>query len=151
VTHDQDEALTMSDRVAVFDAGRIAQVGTPEQVYEQPATPFVAGFVGTSNLLTGEVAVALVGKKGTYSIRPEKISLTQDGGVPGTVAEVVYAGPVTRYVVDLDAGARVTVVEQNQRTGTAALAELRGKPVHLTWLEEHVVEIPDSKESADAA
>jgi len=143
VTHDQDEALTMSDRVAVFDAGRIAQVGTPEQVYEQPATPFVAGFVGTSNLLTGEVAVALVGRNGTFSVRPEKISLSESG-IPGIVAEVIYAGPVTRYVVDLDAGARMTVVEQNQRTGTAALAELRGKPVHLTWLEEHVIEIPGS-------
>src|SRR6185436_8495530 len=75
VTHDQGEALSMSDRVAVFDAGRIAQVGTPEQVYEQPATPFVAGFVGTSNLLTGEVAVALVGRNGTFSVRPEKIAL----------------------------------------------------------------------------
>ncbi|WP_030440032.1 ABC transporter ATP-binding protein [Actinoplanes subtropicus] len=149
VTHDQDEALTMSDRVAVFDAGRIAQVGTPEQVYEQPATPFVAGFVGTSNLLTGEVAVALVGKRGTYSVRPEKISLSETG-IPGIVAEVIYAGPVTRYVVDLDAGARMTVVEQNQRTGTAALAELRGKPVHLTWLEEHVIEIPGAKENTDA-
>jgi putative spermidine/putrescine transport system ATP-binding protein len=140
VTHDQDEALTMSDRVAVFDAGRIAQVGTPEQVYEQPATPFVAGFVGTSNL---------VGKRGTYSVRPEKISLSETG-IPGVVAEVIYAGPVTRYVVDLDAGARMTVVEQNQRTGTAALAELRGKPVHLTWLEEHVIEIPGAKENTDA-
>ena len=149
VTHDQDEALTMSDRVAVFDAGKIAQVGTPEQVYEQPATPFVAGFVGTSNLLTGNVARALVGKKGTFSVRPEKISLSE-AGVPGTIAEVIYAGPVTRYVVDLDAGARMTVVEQNQRTGTAALAELRGKPVHLTWREEHVIEIPGSKENTDA-
>ncbi|WP_433294771.1 ABC transporter ATP-binding protein [Actinoplanes sp. CA-030573] len=151
VTHDQDEALTMSDRVAVFDDGRIAQVGTPEEVYEQPATPFVAGFVGTSNLLTGSVSEALVGKKGTYSIRPEKISLVADGGVPGTVAEVIYAGPVTRFVVDLDAGARVTVVEQNQRTSSAALTELRGKPVHLSWRSEHVIEIPSAKENIDAA
>ncbi|HEX5205996.1 MAG TPA: ABC transporter ATP-binding protein [Actinoplanes sp.] len=150
VTHDQDEALTMSDRVAVFDAGRIAQVGTPESVYEQPATPFVAGFVGTSNLLTGDVAIALLGRRGTFSVRPEKITLAE-AGIPGTIAEVIYAGPVTRYVVDLDAGARMTVVEQNQRTGTAALAELRGKPVHLAWREEHVIEIPGSKENADAA
>ncbi|GIF17294.1 putative spermidine/putrescine transport system ATP-binding protein [Actinoplanes tereljensis] len=150
VTHDQDEALTMSDRVAVFDAGRIAQIGTPEEVYENPATPFVAGFVGTSNLLTGDVALALVGRKGTFSIRPEKIRLSEEG-IPGTVAEVIYAGPVTRYVVDLDAGVRVTVVEQNQRTGTAALAELRGKPVHLSWHAEHVIEIPHQKENADAA
>ncbi|MEU4240560.1 ABC transporter ATP-binding protein [Actinoplanes sp. NPDC026619] len=150
VTHDQDEALTMSDRVAVFDTGRIAQVGTPEEVYERPSTPFVAGFVGTSNLLTGSVAESLVGKKGTFSIRPEKIALVEEG-IPGTVAEVIYAGPITRYVVDLDAGVRVTVVEQNQRTPTAALAELRGKPVHLTWHEEHVIEIPSGKENADAA
>jgi len=152
VTHDQDEALTMSDRVAVFDAGRIAQVGTPEEVYENPATPFVAGFVGTSNLLTGAVASALLGREGTFSIRPEKIALAETG-IPGTVAEVIYAGPVTRYVVDLDAGARVVVVEQNQRTGTAALAQLRGKPVHLSWHSEHVIEIPtsNSKENADAA
>lgn len=151
VTHDQHEALTMSDRVAVFDAGRIAQVGTPEEVYEQPATPFVAGFVGTSNLLSGSISEALIGKKGTYSLRPEKISLVADGGVPGTVAEVIYAGPVTRYVVDLDAGVRVTVVEQNQRTSSAALAELRGKPVHLSWQAQHVMEIPSAKENTDAA
>jgi putative spermidine/putrescine transport system ATP-binding protein len=144
VTHDQDEALTMSDRVAVFDQGRICQVGTPEEVYEHPATPFVAGFVGTSNLLTGDVARQLVGRAGTFSVRPEKIAIAEQG-VPGTVAEVIYAGPVTRYVVDLDAGARMVVVEQNQRTGTAtALSELRGKPVHLSWQEEHVIEIPSN-------
>ncbi|GIE92552.1 ABC transporter ATP-binding protein [Paractinoplanes rishiriensis] len=149
VTHDQGEALTMSDRVAVFDRGVICQVGTPEEVYERPATPFVAGFVGTSNLLTGAVAEELVGRAGTFSVRPEKIALTGDG-VPGRIAEVIYAGPVTRYVVDLDAGARMVVVEQNQRTGTAALAELRGKPVHLSWHDEHVIEIP-SREDSDAA
>jgi putative spermidine/putrescine transport system ATP-binding protein len=144
VTHDQDEALTMSDRVAVFDQGRICQGGTPEEVYEHPATPFVAGFVGTSNLLTGDVARQLVGRAGTFSVRPEKIAIVEQG-VPGTVAEVIYAGPVTRYVVDLDAGARMVVVEQNQRTGTAtALSELRGKPVHLSWQEEHVIEIPSN-------
>ncbi|GAA0498866.1 ABC transporter ATP-binding protein [Paractinoplanes deccanensis] len=153
VTHDQDEALTMSDRVAVFDNGRIAQVGTPEEVYERPASPFVAGFVGTSNLLTGDVARAVLGRDGAYSVRPEKVILTVDGdtGAAGTVAEVIYAGPVTRFVVDLDAGARVVVVEQNRRTGTAALNEMRGKRVRLTWHEEHVIEIPSSKETADAA
>jgi putative spermidine/putrescine transport system ATP-binding protein len=140
VTHDQDEALTMSDRVAVFDAGRIAQVGTPEQVYERPATPFVAGFVGTSNLLTGDAARLLTGREGSFSVRPEKITIG-DEGAPGTVAEVIYAGPVTRFVVDLDAGARMVVVEQNRRTGTAALAGMRGKKVRLAWHEEHVIEI----------
>jgi ABC-type Fe3+/spermidine/putrescine transport system ATPase subunit len=141
VTHDQDEALTLSDRVAVFDEGRICQVGTPEQVYERPATPFVAGFVGTSNLLAGDVARKLLGRDGIFSVRPEKIALAPEG-VPGTVAEVIYAGPMTRYVVDLDAGTRMVVVEQNRRTGSA-LSELRGKPVFLSWLPEHVREIPD--------
>jgi putative spermidine/putrescine transport system ATP-binding protein len=153
VTHDQGEALTMSDRVAVFDAGRLAQVGTPEQVYESPATGFVAGFVGTSNLLSGAVARSLVGRDGTFSVRPEKISLGETG-FPGTVAEVIYAGPVTRFVVDLDAGARMVVVEQNRRTGTSPAA-LRGRPVRLSWDEQHVIEIPDTvvdtKEKADAA
>jgi putative spermidine/putrescine transport system ATP-binding protein len=141
VTHDQDEALTMSDRVAVFDAGRICQVGTPEEVYERPATPFVAGFVGTSNLLTGEVARRLVGRDGTFSVRPEKVAIAE-AGVPGTVAEVIYAGPVTRYVVDLEAGARMVVVEQNERTAGTPAAAMRGKPVHLVWQEQHLVEIP---------
>jgi putative spermidine/putrescine transport system ATP-binding protein len=150
VTHDQDEALTMSDRVAVFDDGRIAQVGTPEEVYERPATAFVAGFVGTSNLLTGDVARALIGRDGTFSVRPEKISIGDDGA-PGTVAEVIYAGPVTRVVVDLAAGARMVVVEQNRRTGTAALGGLRGQPVRLSWHAQHVIEIPTMKENADAA
>jgi putative spermidine/putrescine transport system ATP-binding protein len=136
VTHDQAEALTMSDRIAVFDRGQITQVGTPEQVYERPASAFVAGFVGTSNLLSGDVAKALIGRDGTFSVRPEKVLMGAEG-VPGTVAEVIYAGPVTRYVVDLDAGARMVVVEQRRRR------ELRGEPVCLSWDDEHVVEIPD--------
>jgi len=146
VTHDQDEALTMSDRVAVFDQGRICQVDTPLEVYERPATPFVAGFVGTSNMLTGAVAQALLGRAGTFSVRPEKISLGTEGA-PGTVAEVIYAGPVTRYLVDLDAGARITVVEQNTRSSAS---DLRGRPVRLSWHQEHVIEIPTGKENADA-
>jgi putative spermidine/putrescine transport system ATP-binding protein len=136
VTHDQDEALTMSDRVAVFEAGRIAQVGTPEEVYEHPASPFVAGFVGTSNLLTGAAARTVVGRDGTFSVRPEKITIGAEGA-PGTVSEVIYAGPVTRFVVDLDAGARMVVVEQNRRAGKAQ----RGDRVQLTWQQEHVIEI----------
>jgi putative spermidine/putrescine transport system ATP-binding protein len=146
VTHDQEEALTMSDRVAVFDAGRIAQMGTPLEIYESPSTSFVAGFVGTSNLLSGPVARALVGREGTFSVRPEKIDISGEGH-PGTIAEVIYAGPVTRFVVDLDAGARVVVVEQNRRTGSAAAA-MRGATVRLSWDEQHVIEI---KERADAA
>src|SRR5687768_4651590 len=101
VTHDQEEALTMSDRLAVFNAGRIEQLGTPAEVYEQPATRFVAGFVGTSNLLSGDVARAVLGRDGTYTIRPEKIRLASDDATPGpdegmatgTVYSVVYLGP----------------------------------------------------------
>ena len=131
VTHDQEEALTLSDRVAVFNAGRIEQVGTAREVYEQPASGFVAGFVGTSNLLAGPSARAVLGRDGSFGIRPEKIHLevpgapAEDGAVraPGTIAEVVYAGPVTRYVVDLDAGGRLVVLEQN---GSPQRARQRG-------------------------
>jgi putative spermidine/putrescine transport system ATP-binding protein len=151
VTHDQEEALTMSDRVAVFDAGLLVQVGTPLDIYESPATSFVAGFVGTSNLLTGAVARALIGRDGTFSVRPEKIDISSSSdGHPGTVAEVIYAGPVTRYVVDLAAGTRMVVVELNRRTGNSAGA-LRGRPVRLSWDAQHVMEIPSAKENADAA
>jgi len=75
VTHDQEEALTMSDRIAVFNRGRIEQVGSPSQVYENPASPFVAGFVGTSNLIKGEIAKRITGSGDAFSIRPEKIQL----------------------------------------------------------------------------
>ncbi|SBT38178.1 ABC transporter ATP-binding protein [Micromonospora narathiwatensis] len=181
VTHDQEEALTMSDRVAVFDNGRIAQVGTPAEVYERPATPFVAGFVGTSNLLSGDAARALLGRDGTFSIRPEKIRLVGPPTAPdrgaasetpepelspasaaetsatGRIAEVVYAGPTTRFVVDLDAGARLVVTQQNLTTSSADVAALRGAPVRLAWRTEHAVPVPDpvvptprDKESAHA-
>ena len=75
VTHDQEEALTMSDRVAVFNEGAIEQVGTPADIYEKPATEFVAGFVGTTNLLTGAAAQQVLGQGGTFSLRPEKLHL----------------------------------------------------------------------------
>ncbi|HUV47827.1 MAG TPA: ABC transporter ATP-binding protein, partial [Actinomycetes bacterium] len=109
VTHDQEEALTMSDRIAVFNAGRIEQVGTPADVYERPATSFVAGFVGTSNLLQGAAAEQVLGNAGVYSVRPEKIRLANaldhagDGehSAAGVVRDVVYVGAATRFVVDL--------------------------------------------------
>ena len=82
VTHDQEEALTMSDRVAVFNNGRIEQVGSPRDVYERPATAFVAGFVGTSNLLQGQAARELVGKDGVFSVRPEKIRVAAADASP---------------------------------------------------------------------
>jgi putative spermidine/putrescine transport system ATP-binding protein len=153
VTHDQEEALTLSDRIAVFNSGRIEQVGTAREVYEQPASGFVAGFVGTSNLLTGAVAEALLGRAGSFSIRPEKLSVAtrdshapRDGLIraPGTVTEVVYAGPVTRYVVRLDAAGQGTNLIALQQNDSAAVAEAfeRGTAVDLRWHPEHVITVP---------
>ena len=149
VTHDQEEALTLSDRIAVFNEGRIEQVGTAREVYEEPATGFVTGFVGTSNLITGAATRAILGHDGSYGIRPEKLHLTMAGGAgddadlraPGTLAEVVYAGPVTRYVVDLDAGARLIVLEQNGHR-TAPEGAVRGAAVDLLFARRHLIEIP---------
>ena len=148
VTHDQQEALTMSDRIAVFDHGRIEQVGTPAEVYERPGTPFVAGFVGTSNLLTGPTARSVLGRDGVFSVRPEKIRLdgpppsADEVGAAGRIAEVVYAGAVTRFVVDLNGGGRLVAIRQNQDPPAAESAELRGKPVRLAWRAAHVVAVP---------
>jgi putative spermidine/putrescine transport system ATP-binding protein len=136
VTHDQEEALTMSDRLAVFNEGRVEQVGTPAEVYEHPQTEFVAGFVGVSNVLDRD------GRRVT--IRPEKIRMSDEAGgegEPGTIREVVYVGMVTRYVVDLDAGGQLVVVRQNLETSSQdALAE-QGKRVRLSWRPEHTYEI----------
>ncbi|MFJ7154046.1 ABC transporter ATP-binding protein [Streptomyces sp. NPDC101118] len=160
VTHDQEEALTLSDRIAVMNGGRIEQTGTPAEIYERPATAFVAGFVGTSNLLTGPAAERLTGTGGTYSIRPEKIRVLHgdpaaapgpdaadgadgpDAGrgfctAAGTVAEVVYLGGATRFLVDLDAGGRLTAVQQNLETSSADVAAYRGARVRLRWDRRH--------------
>jgi putative spermidine/putrescine transport system ATP-binding protein len=151
VTHDQEEALTMSDRLAVFNAGRIVQLGTPAEVYERPATRFVAGFVGTSNLLTGDVARSIIGRDGTFTIRPEKIRLgdadatvgEDETAAAGTITDVVYLGPDTRYIVGLDAGARLVVTQQNlATTSTEALAQ-QGRAVRLVWKRQHELRIED--------
>ncbi len=151
VTHDQEEALTMSDRLAVFNAGRIEQIGAPADVYERPATRFVAGFVGTSNLLTGDVARSVLGRDGTYTIRPEKIHLREpeaavsadETSAAGIVHDVVYVGPDTRYIVDLDAGARLVVTQQNLATSSTEALALEGKAVRLTWKRQHELPIAD--------
>jgi len=144
VTHDQSEALTMSDRVAVFDRGRIEQVGTPAEVYERPATAFVAGFVGTSTLLTGAAAQALLGQDGTWVVRPEKVRLGEPGpgdvGAAGTVAEVVYAGAETRLHVRLDAGVRMVAALPN--SGGPGAGDVRpGDRVRLAWPREQLVRL----------
>ncbi len=141
VTHDQEEALTMSDRMAVFSRGRIEQVGTPAEVYERPATGFVAGFVGVSNVLEGPVARAITGEDHAITVRPEKIAML-DPGAPvgpdqcsatGHVREVVYLGAMTRYVVALDGGGELVVLQQNLATSSMEALQVRGKQVRLVW------------------
>jgi putative spermidine/putrescine transport system ATP-binding protein len=136
VTHDQEEALTMSDRLAVFNEGRIEQIGAPAEVYERPATEFVAGFVGVSNVLERD------GKK--FTVRPEKIRMHFDeagDGELGRIRDVVYVGMFTRYVVELDSGGELTVVKQNLETSSQEALESRGRRVRLEWRPEHTFEI----------
>ncbi len=141
VTHDQDEALTMSDRMAVFSHGRIEQVGTPAEVYERPATGFVAGFVGVSNVLEGQVAAEIAGSPQAFTVRPEKIAMVDPEESPhpddctatGHVREVVYLGAVTRYIVSLDLGGTLVVLQQNLTTSSMEALQVRGKAVRLVW------------------
>jgi putative spermidine/putrescine transport system ATP-binding protein len=141
VTHDQDEALTMSDRLAVFNDGRIEQVGAPAAVYERPRTAFVAGFVGVSNELERDGRC--------YAVRPEKIHMGDAGSAPargmnaetGRIRDVVYAGMVTRFVVELDRGGELQVVRQNLETSSAEALEAKGRAVLLEWRPEHQLEI----------
>jgi putative spermidine/putrescine transport system ATP-binding protein len=144
VTHDQEEALTMSDRIAVFNAGRIEQIGSPVEVYEHPASEFVAGFVGVSNLLERD------GRR--FTVRPEKIRMLADGEAPntgdeaerGVVREVIYVGSVSRFVVDLDAGGTLTVVRQNVEGASGHTVEEQGRRVVLAWRPENTFTIDDS-------
>jgi putative spermidine/putrescine transport system ATP-binding protein len=151
VTHDQEEALTMSDRLAVFNRGRIEQVGAPADVYERPLTPFVAGFVGTSNLLRGEMSQRILGTSGTYTIRPEKIRIVgldatvgaEEASATGVVRGVVYLGPDTRYHVTLDAGAELVVTQQNLSTSSTEALAQEGTTVRLVWARQHQLPIAD--------
>ncbi|QKJ20873.1 ABC transporter ATP-binding protein [Microbacterium hominis] len=144
VTHDQEEALTLSDRIAIFHDGRIEQLGTPRDLYERPASRFVADFVGTSNLFDAELSSALIGRAGDHSIRPEKLVLrpdaaTADGerSAAGTLVESIYLGSGIRRVVDLDAGMRITVLEPNDRTRIGD--DDRGDRVHVAWRDADVI------------
>jgi len=146
VTHDQEEALTMSDRIGVFNEGKIEQVGTPAEIYEHPATPFVAGFVGTSNLLSGDLAKRITGGPERFSIRPEKIHLAAAiERVPddmfaadGKVRDVVYLGLYTRYLIELDGGGDLVVVEQNLKTTSMDVMKAKGQTVRLLWKKDHI-------------
>jgi spermidine/putrescine transport system ATP-binding protein len=163
VTHDQNEALTMSDRLAVMNDGRVEQEGGPEEIYERPATRFVAGFIGTSNLLSGRISRLLgeqaiievspderivlpgqtvsAGDEVELTVRPEKISIgtsqpgTDGCQLRGTVTEVVYLGTSTNFSVTTTAGADVVVFQQNLAPGRGHPA--RGEAVWLSWHPEH--------------
>jgi len=146
VTHDQEEALTMSDRIAVFNEGRIEQVGSPSEVYEQPASPFVAGFVGTSNLISGAAAKQLTGSSKMFSVRPEKIHLKADKGAisdgmvvtHGVIRDVVYLGLFTRYLVETEGGSDLVVVEQNLKTTSMDVLSSKGQKVRVYWHKDHM-------------
>ncbi len=152
VTHDQEEALTMSDRIAVLNHGKIEQIGTPVEVYERPGTAFVAGFIGVSNLIQRD------GRE--FTVRPEKITLLADGEQaqagahvePGVVNEVIYAGIMTRYVVALEAGGELVVTRQNTQApvldggdGDAggSLGIVRGARVRVAWQPGQAFTIPE--------
>ena len=167
VTHDQEEAMTMSDRIAVMNRGRYEQLGEPEALYERPTTSFVAGFLGVSNLLPGSVegssdgyaAVrlvddtvvraprALVGDdpRVNVGVRPEKIRLHEASSeVPsghnhltGVVRDASYLGVSTQYLVEARGGARIMVYEQNVERATKAELWTTGEEVQLTWSPDH--------------
>jgi putative spermidine/putrescine transport system ATP-binding protein len=148
VTHDQEEALTMSDRLAVFNEGRIEQIGSPEDVYEHPASEFVADFVGVSNVLERD--------NRRFTVRPEKIRLLHEGDdVPGegwhveggTIATSAYAGMVTKYVVELDRGGTLQVVRQNLETTSADALEAPGRKVHVAWRDAQASAISEEEDS----
>ena len=136
VTHDQEEALTMSDRMAVLANGRIEQVGTPVEVYERPATEFVAGFIGISNVLMRDGV--------RFVVRPEKIRMLAEGEQPepgmvvesGQVEEVIYVGMSSRYLVRLDRGEQLVAVRQNM-DAVGDSRRFEGRPVRLAWTPDH--------------
>ncbi len=140
VTHDQDEALTMSDRIAVFNNGRIEQVSSPLELYEHPANEFVAGFVGVSNLIERD------GQRMT--IRPEKIELLDPGAATdgldtesGRVVDVAYAGSVTRFTVQLDTGEKLQLVRQNVESASSGALPVQGNEVLVGWRPEHAAAV----------
>jgi putative spermidine/putrescine transport system ATP-binding protein len=152
VTHDQGEALSMSDRIAVFNQGKIEQLAAPHELYERPRTAFVAGFVGISNLLKPEVGARLTGTSGTCSIRPEKIHLQPANSsipatnadramsVQGTLTSVLYLGAGSRYEVALQGGGGLTVMQQNRET---SFQPAQGEPVLLWWNSSDLLRLQD--------
>jgi len=148
VTHDQEEALTMSDRLAVFNEGKIEQIGSPLEVYEHPATAFVANFVGVSNLVSGTLAQALTGSPQLFAIRPEKIEIAapntdvaeHTASAVGYIQDVLYLGMYTRYRVQLQPEGCLTVIEQNRDKPRWH----QGENVRLLWEKIHASAVVDA-------
>ncbi len=149
VTHDQEEALSMSDRVAVFNEGKVEQVATPVELYENPASPFVAGFVGTSNRIGGEAAQQVLGSDGEFAVRPEKLRVDapaaelapDEVALPGRVREVVYLGPSTHAIVELDAGPRLTVSRPNGGAAAGPPLEISDRPVAVIFHRSSLISL----------
>jgi putative spermidine/putrescine transport system ATP-binding protein len=156
VTHDQEEALTMSDRLAVFNHGRVEQVGRPAEVYESPVNSFVAGFVGTSNIISGELALRVTGKPGSFTVRPEKISVSAAGtpqvagthAIEGTVTESVYMGAFNRLRVAVPDG-ELLVTSQNLDVRGIPRA-VQGQRVMLSWDEDSSRPLAETEKPAPA-
>jgi len=140
VTHDQEEALTLSDRVAVFNAGKVVQLGTPREIYDRPLSSYVAQFVGTSNVFGPEVSPRLLGREGSHALRPEKITLHAATEAPaagtdlrarGVITESIYLGTGHRVHVRLEDGTPLVVLEQSKGAGDEP--ENRGDEIVATW------------------
>ena len=153
VTHDQEEAMRMSDRIAVFSAGRIEQIGTPREVYENPASSFVASFLGISNLISGPAAQELLGSDQMVNIRPERIKLESENskvskdevGVMASITDIAYTGANTLYVLESDLGLRLIVTRLNEELPGQGLGLEAGDRVLASFRKEHVAKIPNNQ------
>ena len=150
VTHDQEEAMRMSDRIAVFNQGRIEQIGTPREVYENPSSAFVASFLGVSNLISGAAAKELFGSDQLVNVRPERIRLLKENakvsegeiGVKASITDVAYTGANTIYVLESDSGLRLIATRLNEELPGQDLALETGDRVLASFRKEHVAKIP---------
>jgi len=150
VTHDQEEAMRMSDRIAVFNAGSIEQIGTPQEVYERPQTKFVASFLGVSNIFSGQEAQDIFGTSTMVNIRPERVKLVpadtalkaDESGVIGTIIEASYIGATTIYLVQTQSGQRVIATRLNEELPDQINRFKTGDRVGALWKSDHSAVIP---------
>ena len=150
VTHDQTEALSMSDRVAVFNKGRIEQVDTPRNLYMKPATTFVAEFVGTSNVIRGELAQQLSGNPQPFSIRPEHVRFAEgplashEIEVSGLLHDIQYQGSATRYELKLENGQTLNISKANNQWLDTSAQHQTGQRISARWAREAMTPLHDT-------